>query len=456
MERLSAARRLVEMKEYDDAWNVVNDILIDDPNNVPALTMGTSIYDKARRLPLAYQMARRVVDLAPNLSSSWTNFGRLSEELYQIKDAEDAYKKAIELSNKPPVKALNLNNLASLYITTGRWKLGEEFANKALAIEPTSGKARGNLGIAELAQRKWVPGWENYGSIIGSEYRKLVKYRNEPDWDGSPGKTVVIYGEQGLGDELSFASMVPDAIKVCKKVVIDCDHRLEGLFKRSFPKAKVYGTRWKREIEWDAEDANPEYSISIGQLGTLFRKKDEDFPGTPYLAPEKERHFMWYEYLKTKNKPVIGIAWSGGIQWTAEKFRRWKLEQLQPIFDAVDAHWVSLQYKDATEEIEGFKGAKIFEYPFATESKDYDDTAGLVSACDLVITMQTSVAHLSAAMGIPTWVFVNEVAPQWRYGEGEDCPWYQSMKVFRQKNGTWPIDEAARVLALRYSIQRAA
>jgi tetratricopeptide (TPR) repeat protein len=456
IEKLALARLLVEKREYDDAWAIVDKILVEDPNNVPALTMGVSIQDKARHLAIAYQMAKRCVDLAPNLSSSWTNFGRLCEELYQLDEAEKAYIKAISLSTKPQFKALNLNNLSSLYATTGRWAKAEEFALKSLDLEPNNGKARGNLGIAQLGQRKWVPGWDNYGSIIGSEYRKLVKYRDEPDWDGTPGKTVVVYGEQGLGDELSFASMIPDAIKVCKKVLLDCDHRLEGLFKRSFPQAKVYGTRWKREIEWDEEDKNPDYSISIGQLGSFFRKKNEDFPGSPYLVPERERWLMWTEYLKAKQKPIIGIAWSGGLQWTAERFRKWKLEELQPIFDSVDAHWVSLQYKDSEEEIRNFNGAKIHSYPFATYSKDYDDTAGLVSACDLVITMQTSVAHLSAALGIETWTFVNQYAPQWRYGEGEDCPWYKSMKIYRQKNGKWPIDEAARVLKLRYSIQKAA
>lgn len=416
--------------------------------------MGTSILDKAKRLPIAYQFAKRALDLAPNISATWTNMGRLCEELYQLKDAETSYKKAVMLSKKPAILALNLNNLSSFYSTTGNWKEGKKIASQALEIEPDNGKARGNLGINQLALREWKEGWVNYGAILGSEYRKLTKYRNEPEWNGEPGKSVVVYGEQGLGDELSFASMIPDAMKVCSKVIIDCDHRLTGLFKRSFKGAKVYGTRWEKELQWDEEDRSPDYSISIGQLGKIFRNSDSDFTGDPYLVPEQERHVMWSEYFKTKGKPVIGIAWSGGLSWTADRYRRWRLEELQPIFDAVDAHWVSLQYKDCKKEIEAFKGAEIHDYPFATLSKDYDDTAGLVSACDLVITMQTSVAHLSAAMGIETWTFVNGFAPQWRYGEAdrEDCIWYDSMKLFRQKNGKWPIDEAARALRVRYSV----
>lgn len=418
--------------------------------------MATSILDKARRTSTAYQFAKRAVDLGPNVSACWTNYGQLSQELYLFDEAEYAFKRAIDLSTKPKSLSLNLNNLAALYVTQGNWDEAKKVAQKCLEVDPESHKAKGNLGIAQLATREWKEGWINYGHILGSDHRKIIKYRakDEPEWNGEPGKKVVVYGEQGLGDELSFASMIPDAVNVAGEVVIDCDERLVGLFKRSFPKAKIYGTRWKKEVSWDAEDITPDYSISIGQLGKIFRNSDADFSGEPYLIPEKERHFMWYEYFKTKHKPVIGIAWSGGLDWTAKRYRRWTLQQLQPLFDAVDAHWVSLEYKDAEQEIKSFTGADIHQYKYATLTKDYDDTAGLVSACDLVIGMQTSVCHLAAAMGIETWAFVNRRAPQWRYGDGDTIPWYNSMKVFRQKkDDSWPIEDAARVLKLRFNSQ---
>lgn len=452
IESLVLARNLVDAKEYDAAFDICNQILTQNPNNVRALIQATSILDKARRLTTAYQFAKRAVDLAPNLSAAWTNFGRLSEQLYQLDDALKAYQLAVQLSQKKNVLALNLNNLSSFYATTGQWELAEKVATDALAIEPGNAKARGNLGIAQLALHKWREGWPNYGAILGSEYRRLVKYRDEPEWDGTPDKTVVITGEQGLGDEISFASMIPDAIKVCKKVIIDCDARLERIFKRSFPKARIYGTRWDKDVAWDAEDSQPDYSISIGQLGRIFRNEESDFTGNPYLIPDPERLLMWSEYFKNKRSPVIGLAWSGGLSWTGDRYRRWTLQQLQPLFDSVDAHWVSLQYKDVESEIASFGGAEITQYPFATLSKDYDETAGLVAACDLVICMQTSVGHLSAAMGIPTWCFVNTKAPQWRYGEGNTLPWYKSMHLFRQnQNGSWPLDEAAKLLQAKFS-----
>ena len=456
---IERAKALIHAGDPDAAMDICDEMLKENPNDVPALVTATAILDRARRLPAAYQYARRAVDLAPGLSSAWTNYGRISEELYQLEEAEKAFRKAIELSKKPASLSLNLNNLAAFYVTTGNWQEAKKVARECLAVDPDSRKAKGNLGVAQLALHEWKEGWPNYGEILGSEQRKLVKYRakDEPEWNGEPGKTVVVYGEQGLGDELSFASMLPDAIKVADRVIVDCDERLVGIFKRSFPKAKIYGTRWKKDIVWDEEDQSPDYSIAVGQLGKIFRNSDSDFTGDAYLVPDKERHIMWREYFKTKQRPVIGIAWSGGLDWTAKRYRRWMLSQLQPLFDSVNAHWVCLQYKDAESELRSFDGADISQYKFATLSKDYDDTAALVSACDLVICMQTSVGHLAAAMGIETWAFVNSVAPQWRYGTEDTVPWYSAMKVFRQhKDGSWPIEDAARILKLRHATMAAA
>lgn len=450
---LDKARQLFASGEPDEAFDIVDEMLKINPNDVPALIMATAILDKAHRTTTAYQFAKRAVDVDPKQAACWTNYGWLSQQLYQMEEAEKALKMAVQLSRKPQTLCLNLSNLSAFYVTTGQWEQAKKYALECLSVDPEHHKARGNLGIAQLATRQWKEGWVNYGHILGSDHRKIIKYRakDEPEWDGTPGKTVVIYGEQGLGDELSFASMLPDAIGVCKKVIVDCDERLSGIFKRSFPKATIYGTRWKKEAQWDEEDTKPDYSIAIGQLGKIFRNSDSDFTGDPYLVPDKERHVMWREYFKTKPSPVIGLAWSGGLDWTGKRYRRWMLSQLQPLFDSVNAHWVSLQYKDCESEIRSFAGAEINQYKFATLSKDYDDTAALVSACDLVIGMQTSVCHLAAAMGIETWAFVNSQAPQWRYGTEDTVPWYSSMKVFRQApNGFWPIEDAARILKLRY------
>jgi ADP-heptose:LPS heptosyltransferase len=141
---------------------------------------------------------------------------------------------------------------------------------------------------------------------------------------------------------------------------------------------------------------------------------------------------MWKKRLK--GKPTIGIAWSGGTWKNAGSFRKLPLTEWKPIFEAVDANWVSLQHKDASSDIEG---TPVVQYP-ATLSKDYDDTAALVASCDLVLGMQTSVHHLAGALGIPSWIILPKTS-QWRYGEEyTDLPWYKGTKLYRQ-GSSWPI-----------------
>jgi len=303
------------------------------------------------------------------------------------------------------------------------------WANKALEEWPDFKGARSNLGFAQLGQRNWAEGWKNYRYCVGTTARPKVQYKGEGEWDGAPGKRVALYGEQGLGDEISFASVLPDAIRDCSKVIVDCDKRLANLFRRSFPGAVVYGTRQAKARDgalWAAEDREFDASLPIGQLGEFYRTTDESFPGTPYLKADPERTLMWKALWQTKGKPVIGIAWNGGIAKTGKRFRRWTLDQLLPVLSSVDAHWVVLEYKSAAAEVDAFREKHpeidIREYPHATMTNDYDDTAALVDSLDMVFCIQTAVAHLGGALGKTTWVAVPPIS-QWRYGPvGESVP----------------------------------
>jgi hypothetical protein len=254
----------------------------------------------------------------------------------------------------------------------------------------------------------------------------------------------VVFGEQGLGDEICAASALPEIIAAQKaaggRVIVDCDKRLEGMFRRSFPDATVHGTRADKVLKWPESDRNIGASIAGFETLKYFRTKAEDFPGTPYIEPCPDRTAMWRS--RKNGKPTIGIAWTGGTFKNAGTFRNLPVKEWQPLFDSIDANWVSLQYKDASKEIEG---TPVKQYPWATLTKDYDDTAALVASCDLVISMQTSVCHLAGALGVPTWILIPKTS-QWRYGEEyTDLPWYKSARLFRQAD-SWPIEAIATEL----------
>lgn len=440
---------LIDAGEIDKAYELIDAVLMKNPNDAQALCLASDIMKKAKKLPLAYSLAKRASELRPERPETWNAIGHASQLLWRLDEAEDAYKKAMSRAARDDQRALYNNNLASTYLDAGQFVKAEEPCRKALTFKEDT-NARHNLGLSLLAQRKWIEGWSNYSASIGTHRRLNVKYKNppEPTWDGTHGKRLVVYGEQGLGDEICAASLLPDVIRDSAKVIVDCDHRLANLFKRSFPQASVYGTRWAKKEDgqrWAKEDTDFDSSIAGFEVAKFYRKADEDFPGAAYLTACPDRTAMWKHLFAQKRKPIIGVCWTGGTWTNGAAHRQLPLAEWAPIFKAVDAHWVSLQYKDAAAEIEG---APVGQYPWATLTKDYDDTAALVSACDLVLGLQTSVHHLAGALGVPSWNLIPKIS-QWRYGESfESLPWYRSMRLIRQDaSGKWNLKKLADDLA---------
>lgn len=455
--RLIEADRLAEAGELDDAWAIVDrHLTYISPDTPRALVVAQKIYFKMRKMSVAYQFARRLADVDPRNSYAWSNLGMLEEQLYRFDNAERYFRKAEQLATDSESLYPIYLNWGCMLVSSGRWDDAEVMARKALSLNPDSAKAKANLGLALLAKGEWKEGWPLYDAIIGfDKSRRKNQYAGEPVWDGSKDKRIVIYGEQGLGDEISFSSMIPDAIKVSKSVVIDCTDKLAGLFRRSFPEAKVYGTRWERGLGWDKQDQEIDASVSVGGLGKLFRPDPKACPGKPWLVPDPDRVDMWKALFAKQEKTVIGVAWSGGVAWTGDRNRKFDLEELLPIFKSVDAVWVSLEYKDASREIEAFRTkhpeVDLRQYPFGTLTQDYDDTAAMVAALDHVVSMQTSVIHLCGAIGKSCYCFVNKHG-QWRYGTTEDrIPWYgDAVHLYRNVNG-WPIEQAAKDLGVKFA-----
>jgi hypothetical protein len=298
--------------------------------------------------------------------------------------------------------------------------------------------------------KDWANGWASYHKSLGQGWRERITYNEEPEWDGTKGKKVVVYGEQGIGDQICFASMIPDASKDIE-MIIDTHPKLSGLFARSFPQCKVYGTHKLSQKPWNKEDREFDASFPIGQLGEYYRLTDESFPRAAFLKSDDERRLMWKSLFSTKKKPVIGIAWTGGIQRTGRRFRVSQLEDWLPLFRSVNAHWVSLEYRPS-KEIDEFKAKypeiDLKEYPWATLTEDYDDTAALVAAMDLVVSVPTSVAHLAGALGVPM-IWLKHCYPCFKVAAG--LP-FHPVSHFVEWAGTWKatvlnaIDPARSIL----------
>lgn len=402
-----------------------------DPNDALSLFVIAEVYSRAERFGLAANLYERIGHLKPTRPEVWNNLGMCYAGLGDQLKARDSFFKAYSLNKQSPMFSANIG---MTYFSERDFKKAAEWCEKALAIEPTSKAATNTLGMCNLSLGRWDVAWKQYSSSVGGKFRKQIQYQDEPMWDGSQGKTVVFYGEQGLGDEIMYASCIPDAQLHCGKVILECDSRLKHLFQRSFPGVQVEGTRRQTDVAWLA-DVKVDASLPVGQLPQFFRTSPKDCPGTPYLVADPERRLQWRALFDSLGKkPKIGICWSGGSKHNKPKERAIGLEAMRPLFEAIDAEWISLQYKDPTEEIKA-SDLPIRHYKRACETDDYDDTAAMVAELDLVIGVHTTAHHLAGALGVPSVILV-PARTIWIYCLPDgSMPWYQSASLFKQTEG---------------------
>lgn len=426
--------------EPDEAMRVCLNYLNTHYEHVPSLVMAAHISADCKRFGLAQALLKLASKLRPDSSLVWSDLGFCYQEGADDKEGEACFIKALQ---RNPNNAMALNNLSQLYVNTAQPLKAINCADKAIRLDPKLPDAHYNRGLAQLQLGDWN-GWQGYEYNLGKHKgRKERVYGIIPRWTGVKGLKLVAYGEQGIGDEISFASCIPDLMKE-NDVIIECDSRLQGLFSRSFD-CKVYGTRYHNSVDWPLKE-DIDASVAFGSLPGFYRKKDEDFPGTPYLKADPERRLMMRALLDSLGpKKKVGISWAGGLKETGAARRSMLLYDLMPILRQ-DATFISLQYRDAEElvTIEENHGIKVHHWPWIVQAKDYDNTAALVAELDLVITVTQAAVHIAGALGTPCWVLVPR-APMWRYRlSGDTMPWYKSVKLYRQRT-EWvhPISEIA-------------
>lgn len=430
-----AVKAAMVEEDWEGALKLAGKHLNEFPDDPAMLYMAGRIMLEAHRPGLAKPLFERCVRLNPRIPESWIGLGKACSDVWRLEDAEKSFRVALQLSRGADMKHA-LANMGLIRLLRGRPEEAMELCHKALHYQRDDVDIAYNLGCAHLMKKEWEIGWKLYESALGvHESRRERIFRNpeEPRWDGSKGKTVVAYGEQGLGDEISFASCIPDLIRDSKKVVVECDHRLEGLFKRSFPQADVFGTRY-RIADWTGR-YDIEARVAFGSLPKYYRNRDQDFPGTPYLVADPERRMQWRALLERMPGKKIGIAWSGGLPMNGKVNRSVTLDDLYPVL-ALPHSFISLEYKDPTEQIRKFRektGITVHEWGRATRTLDYDDTAALIAELDLVISVTTATVHAAGALGVPCWVMVPN-NPNWQFADG--MPWYRSVKLYRKK-ATW-------------------
>lgn len=334
-----------------------------------------------------------------------------------------------------------------------------ELCNRILEREPGMDEVRLNRGLALLKLDRFDAGWCDY------EARKRVRSNFLPrdlpwaEWQGEPlvDKTLLVYGEQGLGDEIMFSSCMPDVMRRAGHCVIECEPRLVPLFRRSFEGATVVPRGQSRgRPDWTECAPGIDLQIAAGSLPLHLRRCPGSFPmHTGYLSADPERKLRWRRRLDALGPGLkVGMSWRGGMQSTRRDLRSIPLGEFVQIFDTPGAHFVDLQYGDTQQEramLASQHGRVLHSWPDLID--DLDELAALVGELDLIISVCTAVIHLAGALGREVWVLVPST-PEWRYRQhGEGMPWYPSACLLRQQVGQeWRgvIEDAARRLRGRF------
>ena len=351
--------------------------------------------------------------------------------------------------------ALALATKGILLDLTGREAQAEQLFGAALQVAPDDADIGYNLAICRLRHARFAEGWKGF-ELRRRRENFIGRYRKFPfaEWQGEPldGKTILVYPEQGLGDEIMYGSCIPELIARARHVAIECDHKLGVLFARSFPRCAVTARLRTMANDWvNHLEPRPDYQVPMASLPGHFRRRVEDFPQhSGYLAPDEGKVAAWKRRLDALGPgPKLGLSWQGGVGHTGRARRSLTLEQLLPLLRLAGVHFVSLQYTEVGDEIRALAarhGITVHHWQGAIDV--YDETAALVCALDRVVTVCTALVHLTGALGRPAIVMV-PFGSDWRYGaQGERMPWYPSVRLIRQRAiGDWPpVIEAVRGL----------
>lgn len=422
---------------HDVAESMYNALLNKSPGNHFILFQLGTLHMQKGNSGLAVELLNKSVERNPDFGPAWNHLGICLKKVDHNKSSDFAFEQAEKyLPNVADIP----NNRAAIYVNNGTPEECLKHANKALAIDPNHSMARWHKALALLEMQKWDEAWPWHearldpGSGCDVAHRNYSKDSETPWWDGKSKGLVVVHGEQGLGDEIMFSSCLPDALKTGAKFVIECNPRLQGLFQRSFPECEVFGTHKTDGEEWK-NGRSVDFKIALGSLPKFCRKKEEDFPGEPFLKADPERAKVYRQRLYAiSDKPKIGIAWQGGVRRTRADLRSIHLPLLKPILEQ-DADFISLQYhqtaKDDCEELFEKTGLVVQHWEEAATGADMDDQAALVSQLDLVITVCQTCNHVAGGLGVPCWIMVPS-RPSWREGVTGNMPWYESVTLYRQ------------------------
>jgi len=419
-----------QMSEFDEALKVFEKALTIEPSpeNYGNISLA---YSSLKQHDKAIEALNKAIELDPQQPLFYSN---LAIQYHAIKDYPKAFEcmnKALELDSN---RGVLWNNLGCLHNEVGEFEKSLPCFEKAIKLDPGSPSNHVNLGLTYHILGDWQNGfreqeWRFFHFPDFLPYRSA--YNMKKLWDGRAslqGKRLLVHGEQGAGDIIMFLRFAKNFKELGAHVTYNVPESLQEVARR------VQGIDEVVSRDIFKGESLPAYDYQISSMSAPYLLGLTDIDGHAYVRQVDNAGIEFYE--QHKNTFNVGIVWGGNPKQPENATRSIPLKEFQPLFAVPDVRLFSLQVEPAARAERAGMGDNLPD--LMLDVKDFFDTGKVITGLDLVIGCQTAVTHLAGALGCPVWVLLNK-EPDWRWGlEGEGTIWYDSMRLFRQKEmGNW-------------------
>ncbi|GAB7524300.1 tetratricopeptide repeat protein [Paraburkholderia sp. 2C] len=433
---------LNKLDRHDDAYAQYQLALSLDPHSAQAHFNAGNAQQARGEFAAAAAHFRRAIAAAPAFADAHVNLGTALGKLGEYRDAEQHYRQGVALNGN----ATNLVCLGASLGAQGRHDEEERCYRAALALEPGQPDAHQNLAWLYLKRGDYGQGWAEYARRWRASDYEAIAVADIPEWRGEPidGKHILLVREQGFGDQFQFlryACVLAERgaiVDVCVRApLLDIAQRVPGV----------------RRAWTGTPGGDYDFWISLMSVPSVVGTEVQTIPAAvPYLFADPAKIAHWRARLDQTVgvQPKIGLVWAGSPTFGNDRYRSMPLAALAPLAELTGVAWLNLQKGAAQAQLAALPDA-IRPLDFTAELNDFSDTAALIANLDLVITVDTAVAHLTGALGKPLWVML-PANSDWRWLEHRsDSPWYPTARLFRQTTlGDWtPVVQSMRDALVR-------
>ncbi len=331
------------------------------------------------------------------------------------------------------------NNLGNHYEGLGDRSAAVAAFDRALELDPRNMGAVVNRGLTQLARGRLAEGWDGYAHRFDDpRFPFAARAWPWPAWQGEDlaGKRILLWSDQGIGDEVLYASMLGEVAACAAECVVECSSRLVPLYSRSFVDIEIVANQ--PEVHARLRNRTFDFHCSVLDLGRWLRRSLPSFPNRPHTLkadPERTAALRQKYLAPAPGRKLIGLSWHSANPRTGQQ-KSLLLNQFAPLLALPEFTFVNVQYGNTISDLEGFKathGVTVLDDPEIDSLVDLDAYAAQLSALDAVVTVSNSAAHLAGALGVPVGLFVpNHHKRLWYwFDQGAFSPWYRSVRVFR-------------------------